>query len=122
MKTIKISYWVTTAIVGIMMAFSAYMYLTNPDMKQGFKHLGFPDYFRIELAIAKIIGAVLLLAPVPARFKEWTYAGFIIVFISAFVAHQASGDSFSNSMAPLIFLMLLLISYFTYQKWQKAAL
>ena len=32
--------------------------------------LGFTDYFRVELAWAKLLGAVLLLAPVPARLKE----------------------------------------------------
>ena len=31
--------------------------------------LGFTDYFRVELAWAKLLGAVLLLAPVPARLK-----------------------------------------------------
>ena len=29
--------------------------------------LGFTDYFRVELAWAKLLGAVLSLAPVPAR-------------------------------------------------------
>ena len=33
--------------------------------------LGFTDYFRAELAWAKLLGVVLLLAPVPARLKEW---------------------------------------------------
>jgi hypothetical protein len=36
--------------------------------------LGFTDYFRVQLAWAKLLGAVLLHAPVPARLKEWTYA------------------------------------------------
>ena len=38
--------------------------------------LGFTDYFHVELALAKLLGAVLLLAPVPARLKEWAYAAF----------------------------------------------
>ena len=32
--------------------------------------LGFTDYFRVELAWAKLLGLVLLLAPVPARLKS----------------------------------------------------
>jgi DoxX-like protein len=40
-------------------------------------HLGFPAYFRVELSWAKLLGVVLLLAPVPARLKEWSYAGFV---------------------------------------------
>jgi DoxX-like family len=38
---------------------------------EAFTQLGFPDYFRVELAWAKLLGVVLLLAPVPARLKEW---------------------------------------------------
>ena len=116
MKTLKITYWATTALVALMMTYSGYAYLTDPTMKQGFVHLGFPDYFRVELAIAKFIGVIILLAPVSSRVKEWAYAGFVINFISAVIAHLASGDPFSNAVAPLIFLGILLISYFTYHK------
>jgi len=119
MKTIRIIYWITTAVVVFMMAYSAFLYLTKPEVAQGFHHLGFPDYFRVELAIAKLMGVVLLLAPVSARFKEWAYAGFFITFISAFIAHTASGDPIANRMAPVIFLTLLLISYFTYHRLKR---
>ena len=111
MKTTNILYWTTTSILAVMMAFAAYSYITQPAVQQGFHHLGFPDYFRIELAIAKLVGAVLLLAPVASRVKEWAYAGFGFTFISAFIAHTASGDPVSVSMMPLLFLGLLVISY-----------
>ena len=101
-----------------MMLFSAYSYLSNPAIKQAFEHLGFPGYFRIELALAKVMGAFLLVAPVAARVKEWAYAGFVIVFISAFVAHTASGDALGMRAAPIIFLALLVTSYITYHKRQ----
>ncbi|QNF33966.1 DoxX family protein [Adhaeribacter swui] len=119
MKTQKITYWATTGLVALMMTFSAYAYLTDATVKQGFVHLGFPDYFRVELAIAKLIGAITLLAPVPARLKEWAYAGFVINFISAFIAHVASGDPLANCVAPLLFLGLLLVSYFMYHRLLK---
>src|SRR6476661_8884581 len=111
MKTTNILYWTTTGIMAVMMALAAYSYITQPAVQQGFHHLGFPDYFRIELAIAKLIGAVLLLAPVASRVKEWAYAGFGITFISAFIAHIASGDPVSVLIMPILFLMLLIISY-----------
>ncbi|MDQ4140583.1 MAG: DoxX family protein [Bacteroidota bacterium] len=119
MKTLKIIYWANTATVALMMTYSAFSYLTEPTMKQAFQHLGFPDYFRVELAIAKFIGVVVLLAPISTRFKEWAYAGFAINFISAFIAHSAVGDPISNQMAPVIFLTFLLISYVTYHKKQQ---
>jgi len=57
----------------------------------------FPDYFRVELSWAKLFGVVLLLAPVPARLKEWA-------------AHLAVGDGpegASNRSAPGAVLLLL---------------
>jgi hypothetical protein len=116
MKAIKITYWVTTVIVTIMMIYSAYAYLTQDTMVQAFHHLGYPDYFRVELAFGKLIGAILLIAPVSARIKEWVYAGFIITFVSAFIAHTASGDPVNYRIMPLVFLAFLIISYVTYHR------
>ena len=119
MKKIKITYWASTGLVSLLMAFSAYSYLTLPEMKQAFQHLGYPDYFRVELAIAKLIGAVLLLAPVASRIKEWVYAGFVIVFISAFIAHTAAADPVAAQISPLIISVLLIVSYVTYHRSHK---
>ncbi len=116
MKALKITYWVSTAIFSLMMLFSAYSYFTKPEIKLAFQHLGFPDYFRIELAVAKLTGALVLLAPLNSRIKEWAYAGFGIVLVSAFIAHVASGDPVFNKVMPLIFLALLVTSYTSYHK------
>jgi len=115
-KTIKIIYWISTALVSLMMIFSAYSYFANPEVKQGFQHLGFPDYFRIELAVAKILGAIILLVPIKGEVKEWAYAGFFITFVSAFIAHTASGDPVTNRVGPVVFLLVLALSYLTYRK------
>ena len=116
MKTSRIIYWVTTGIVALMMSYSAFAYITKPEMVKGFQHLGFPDYFRVELAVGKLIGVVLLLSPVAARVKEWAYAGFGITFVSAFIAHSASGDPIAMRAMPLVLLVLLGISYYTRHK------
>jgi len=121
MKTTKIIYWVSTAIVALMMVYSAYAYLTQQALEQAFQHLGYPQYFRIELAIAKVIGAALLLAPVGARIKEWTYAGFAFTFISAAIAHTVSGDPAMASVMPVTFLTLLAASYLTYNRIYKVS-
>ncbi len=122
MKKNKIIYWVATGIITLMMLFSAFSYLTNEAMKTAFVHLGFPSYFRVELAAAKIVGALVLIIPVlKNQIKTFAYAGFAITFISAFVAHEASGDPVSVAVAPLVFLALLAVSYLFYIKTQKAA-
>ena len=108
----KVIYWTSTGIVGGMMLFAAMNYLINPQVAEGFRHLGFPGYLRIELAIAKIVGTIVLLVPYfPSRVKEWAYAGFGIVFISASLAHTTSGDGLLATVSPLVFLGILVISY-----------
>jgi hypothetical protein len=120
MKKFKIIYWITTILTGLMMSFSAFAYLTSNDMVKAFEHLGFPSYFRIELAVAKMIGVLILVIPVlSGRIKEWAYAGFTIVFVSAFIGHMSSGDGFSVASFPLVSLILLMISYFSYHKIQN---
>ncbi|WP_186757273.1 DoxX family protein [Echinicola salinicaeni] len=117
MKKDNIIYWVTTAIVAVMMLFSAYNYFADPNMKAGFEAMGFPDFFRIELGTAKIIGALVLLIPgIPQLFKTSAYVGFVIVFVSAFITHLALGDAVSALVMPLVFLAILLVSFRFQQK------
>jgi hypothetical protein len=119
MKTNKIIYWVATGFLSAFMLFSAYSYITNPGMQAAFVHLGFPNYFRVELAVAKILGALALLTPmIPALIKQFAYAGFAITFTSAIVAHTSSGDPMSVAIMPVIALVILLISYLYYRKTQ----
>ena len=111
MKKNNIIYWSATGLIALMMVFSAYSYITKPEIAAAFKHLGFPDYFRIELAIAKILGAIVLIIPqIPNRIKEWAYAGFGIIFLSATIAHISSGDPASIAAMPIIFFVVLVIS------------
>lgn len=100
----KIIYWTTTGIISAMMVFSAYGYFSNPDMKAAFVHLGFPDYFRIELGVLKVLGALALILPmVPNKIKSFAYFGFALTFVSAFIAHTASGDPIAVAAAPIFF-------------------
>ena len=112
MKKNKIIYRIATGIIGAMMLFSAFGYLTNETMKAGFIHLGFPAYFRVELAIAKIIGVLVLVIPIiPKEIKDMAYVGFAITFISAFIALTSSGDPLSVAIMPLIFFGILVVSF-----------
>ena len=87
-----IGFWIATALLCLQMSFTAYAQLQIPQVAEAFTHLGFPAYFRVELSWAKLLGVVLLLAPVPARLKEWAYAGFAITLASALIAHFSVGD------------------------------
>src|SRR3954471_24590914 len=91
-KTTTVIYWVVTGLFCLQMGFTAYAQLRLPQVAEAFTHLGFPSYFRVELSLAKLLGLLLLLAPVPARLKEWAYAGFAIDLASALIAHLTVGD------------------------------
>ncbi|HOK38186.1 MAG: DoxX family protein [Bacteroidales bacterium] len=113
----KIIFWISTAFISLWMLMSAVGYFLIPDMKTNFQHLGFPDYFRIELGIAKILGALAILLPlVPSKLKEFSYFGFILTFFSAIVAHLSVGDPFYVSLFPLFALIVILISFTYYHK------
>jgi len=91
-RSTTVIYWLVTGLFCLQMAFTAYAQLRLPQVADAFKHLGFPPYFRVELSLAKMLGVLLLVMPVPPRLKEWAYAGFAIDIGSAIVAHLASGD------------------------------
>ena len=116
-------YWSTTAIVCAVMVFSAINFnLQNPlgPMKGAFKHLGFPDYFRLELTIAKALGVIALVVPgIPAKVREFAYVGFAIVLASASIAHFSTGDPVLFVIDPLLFLGALIVSYVYFEKLRR---
>jgi hypothetical protein len=92
-KGLIAGYWIATVLFALQMGFTAYAQLRLPQVAAAFAHLGFPAYFRVELSWAKFAGLAALLIPsVPARMKEWAYAGFAITLVSAIVAHLAVGE------------------------------
>lgn len=116
MKRDKIIYWSATIVTTLIMLFSIYKIYTP-----AYEHFGFPDYFRTELVIAKIIGLIVLLLPqVPLRIKEWAYAGFGIVVISASLAHLCSHDPIVNVFEPFIWLIILAVSNIYLHKVNKS--
>lgn len=117
MKTINIYYWTATIIIFIMEGILPALTGNTALAKEGIRHLGFPDYFRIELTVFKVIGALILILPmVPARVKEWAYAGFAITMISACIGHWAVDGLDFQTFFPLIFLAILIVSYVYFHK------
>ena len=110
-KAARISYWIVTGLFCLWMAFTAFAQLKIPQVAEAFRELGFPAYFRVELSWAKFLGIAALLFPVPPRIKEWTYAGFGIVCISAVIAHLAIGQGAAQWLWALVAFFLLAISY-----------
>ena len=120
-KATTILYWIVTALFCLQMSFTAYAQLRLPQVAQAFTHLGFPAYFRVELSCAKLVGVLLLLAPVPGRLKEWAYAGFAIDLASALIAHFSVGDGPEAWSWAAGTGVLWGLSYFFWRRLQGAA-
>jgi DoxX-like family len=120
-KGLVIGFWVVTAMFCLQIGFTAYAQLRLPQVAEAFVHLGFPAYFRVELAWAKVLGVVLLLAPVPARLKEWAYAGFAITLVSALIAHFAVGDGPEAWGWAAGTAVLWMLSYFLWRRLEATS-
>lgn len=117
-KGMIVGFWIVTALFCLQVGFTAYAQLRLPQVAEAFTHLGFPAYFRVELALAKLLGVVLLLAPVPARLKEWAYAGFAITLVSALIAHFSVGDGPEAWGFAAATSVLWALSYFFWRRLQ----
>ena len=127
----RLIYLITTGLVLAVMVFSIINFVFNdhfpfPNGPEGaFVHLGFPTYFKVELTLAKILGVLsLVISAVPFKVKEFAYFGFAITLASASIAHFGRGDASLSVLFvidPLIFLGLLTVSYFYFEKSHSLA-
>ena len=108
-----LAYWITTGLMAALSILAAFSYLSGaPKAVEGFAHVGYPQQLRIILGIAKLLGAIALIVPGLPKLKEWAYAGFAFAWICAVFAHYLAGDG-SRAFAPVVLLVLLIISYVT---------
>ncbi len=120
-KAVTTGFWIFTALFCLEMSFTAYYELLRlPEAAQAFTRLGFPaDWFRVELSWAKVAGVLALLLPfVPARLKEWAYAGFAFNLISAFTAHIVLGEGPKAWSPSAITSVLWALSYLFWRRSQ----
>lgn len=122
-KGIVVGFWILTALFCLEMSFTAYYELMIlPQAAQAFTRLGFPsDSFRVALSWAKVAGVIVLLVPmVPARLKEWAYAGFAFNLASALIAHFSIGDRPLAFVPSTITAVLWAFSYFFWRRLQTS--
>jgi hypothetical protein len=123
-RGLVVGFWVFTALFCLEMTFTAwYELLRLPEAAEAFTRLGFPSTaFRVELSWAKVAGVAALLIPmVPARLKEWAYAGFAINLVSALIAHLSINDRPQALVPSAITSVLWAFSYFYWRRQQAVA-
>lgn len=121
-RSIIVVYWIVTALFCLEMLFTAYWeLLALPQAAEAFARLGFPaGFFRVELSWAKVAGVAALLLPmIPARLKEWAYAGFAINLISALIAHTCIHDRPAAFIPSSLTSVLWILSYYFWRRKQS---
>ncbi len=113
----KNTYWITTVLISLFLLWSAYTYLFSKTTIAGIKELGFPDHFRIQLGILKVLAVLILLIPqIPIQYKEWAYSGVVLFFITAIVAHTAHKDPFIITLINIVLIGITLTSNYYLHK------
>lgn len=108
----KIVYWIGTALLCLLMLFSAYNYIFNhAALADAYTSLGYPTYLIYPLAAAKILGVVAILSNLNKTLAEWAYAGFFSDLVLAAAAHIMVGDG--SELFAIIGLVFWAVSYFT---------
>ena len=110
MKLQKTIYWIATVLLCAIFLYSAQMYFFKTEMIKGFfEHFNYPTYIVIPLAIAKVLGVIVILLRKSTWLTEWAYAGFFFDLVLATAAHQNAGDTIGLSVYAI---PILFVSYF----------
>lgn len=122
LKTTKIIYWTSTLALGLFILPGIFFF--NSEMAlEGTRHLGIPEWLRLEVGIGTFIGGLILVLPfIGKRLKEWNYVALGIVYSTALIAHLSVDGFILMSFMPLVTFGLLLASYMTYHKLNSPTL
>lgn len=114
MKKNKLIFWTATIILilweGVMPLGT--MLFAPVYVSAGTKPLGYPDYFAYLLIICKVLGILAISLPkIPAKLREWAYAGLTFSLIFAFISHACVDRNVGFMLMPLVVLAILAVSY-----------
>ncbi len=106
-------YWIITAILSFCI-FSGGLAqaLQLKDVVQGFKPLGYPNYFISLIGIWKVLGIIAILVPKFPLLKEWAYAGIFFAMTGAVISHIASNDIHVQIIAPFLLVVFTVLSWY----------
>jgi hypothetical protein len=112
MEKRKLWYWIITVILSFCI-FSGGLAqaMQIKGVLQGFKPLGYPNYFISIIGIWKMLGIIAILIPNFKLLKEWAYAGIFFVMSGAVISHIASDDISVQIIAPVALAIFTVLSW-----------
>jgi hypothetical protein len=117
MKKYRILYWATTLFILVFDGFMPLLFSQTRVAKESLQHLGYPLYFGNTLVVFRVLGCLAIVIPgIPARVKEWAYAGFAYEFLFASLSHFKVDGPGMLAFFPLVVLLILAVSYACYHR------
>ncbi len=106
-------YWIITALLSICIFSGGLAQAVQvKGVVQGFKPLGYPNYFISLIGVWKVLGVIAILIPNFKLLKEWAYAGIFFVMSGAVISHIASGDVSVKIIAPFLLAVFTVLSWY----------
>lgn len=114
MKKSKILFWTATVILILWEAVMplATLLFARQYATAGTQPLGYPDYFAYALIVCKVLGVIAIALPkIPAKLKEWAYAGLTFNLLFAAYSHALVDKNIGFIIMPLVVLGILAVAY-----------
>ena|SRR6185312_1146777 len=106
-------YWIITAILSFcLLSGGLAQALQVKEVVEGFKPLGYPDYFISLIGVWKVLGIIAILIPGFQLLKEWAYAGLFFVMSGAVISHIAASDVSVQIIAPILLTVFIVLSWY----------
>ena len=97
--------WTVSVLLAVVFLFvGGTLLLGGPRVVEGFKHFGYPGWFRFVIGILQVIGGVGLLIP---RYAAIAASYLAIIMLGALISHVRAGDGFLGLLPALIVLFLV---------------
>jgi len=112
-KSKTIWYWIITILLSFCL-FSGGLAqaLQVKGVVDGFKPLGYPNYFISIIGIWKVLGIIAILIPGFKLLKEWAYAGLFFTMTGAVISHIAANDIHAQIVAPIVLAIFVVLSWY----------
>ncbi len=109
-RTKKILFISFTLLFSVVMLSASALFLLNyEDAKEWFLNMGVHPILVFPIAMAQILGVILLWSKIQFAAVKWVYIGFATIFLFAMLSHFFVNDGFA--IVPLVMGIILLASY-----------
>jgi uncharacterized membrane protein len=106
-------YWIFTAILSFCIFSGGLAQAVQvKGVVQGFKPLGYPNYFISLIGVWKVLGVIAILIPKFKLLKEWAYAGIFFAMSGAVISYIASNDVYIQIIAPFLLAVFTVLSWY----------